>query len=410
MRRLFLAALLPLLAGCSPEKTTAVLWTDRPEFTLYAGWFNAQQDEYKIEAVYLPAPAQSLLRQTEKNAPDLVAAAWLKSGAVRSLFAPLGSLFTRGLLSKENFYPSILQSGCIGEEQYLLPVSFNIPAMVFSAANSGLPSGPFTLSLDELRSLGDAYNSMSRGVYTRMGFSPAWDDGFLFSTVELFNANFREDGPIAWDAAALDQAISCLSEWSQGQDIQKAADFVYKYFYEPQVRLILSGRILFAYMDSAELFTLPAETASGLDFRWLSGGGAVRISENSVYLGISRQSAVRKAAEAFTVWFFRPETQSLILQQSRTSLLSEGSFGIAGGFSGLRTVNGQIFPQFYPSLLGHSPPEELLTPPNILPGDWPTVKERVLLPWLHERVRNQDPAHDPLDGRIADWYRVNPIK
>ena len=86
----------------------------------------------------------------------------------------------------------------------------------------------------------------------------------------------------------------------------------------------------------------------------------------------------------------------------------ETSFGIGGGFSALRPVTEQIFPRFYPDLLGHMPPENFLTPSNILPGNWLILKERVVLPYLHDRARQPDrEGIYPLERRLADWQRVN---
>ena len=74
----------------------------------------------------------------------------------------------------------------------------------------------------------------------------------------------------------------------------------------------------------------------------------------------------------------------------------------------MKTVTEQIFPQFYPDLLGHIPPDNYLLPPNILPRNWMEIKERVLLPYLREKIRstNQEEVR-PLERRITDWYRLN---
>ena len=88
--------------------------------------------------------------------------------------------------------------------------------------------------------------------------------------------------------------------------------------------------------------------------------------------------------------------------------MMETSFGIGGGFSAMRPVTEMIFPQFYPGLLGHMPPEDFLSPANILPGNWMILKERVILPYLHERARQPNNAGIyQLERRLADWQRVN---
>jgi len=50
----------------------------------------------------------------------------------------------------------------------------------------------------------------------------------------------------------------------------------------------------------------------------------------------------------------------------------------------MKTVTEQVFPQFYPDLLGRMPPESYLSPPNILPRNWIAMKQRVILPYLRD--------------------------
>lgn len=409
-RRLVVSAFLFLLLPLSCrffEPTTAALWTDRPEFALYAASFNAGQDRYTVEIRYVESLAQKL--KDTKETPDIIVGSWLKSAATRRLFRPLGYLFKQELLSESAFYPHLLALGSIAEAQYLLPVSFNLPALVFMRGNGQVLSNPFTIGLAELKDAGMAHNREQNGVYTQMGFSPAWDTEFLYVAASLFDADFQEGDPLVWDGDALDQAVGYLREWVQSNaGIRGEDDFVFKYFYEPPAVRILSGRILFTYMNSAEFFTLPPERRGNLDFRWIAEHDVIPLSEETVYYGHYKKGKARKAAEAFTQWFFTAETQGLLLETAKRQRLNETLFGIAGGFSALRGVTEQAFPRFYPGLLGHIPPASLLTPPRILPHTWTDLKERVILPYLVEKIRAPDPtAVRPLEKQIADWYRVN---
>ncbi|MDR1430004.1 MAG: hypothetical protein LBI85_06910, partial [Spirochaetaceae bacterium] len=212
MRKIISAALLfSALSGTGcmlAEKKTAVLWTDSPEFALYGEYFNSAQDQYKVEIEYYPYPARVLAGAGRGEFPDMVAGSWLKSSATRSLFSSLDSLF--GGIRKDSFYPSLLALGAIEGRQYLLPVSFNAPALVFSLENSRLVDNPFVISFDQIRELGKAYNAPANGVFTRLGFAPASDSEFVYLVAELFGANFREANPIAWDSAALERAVSYI--------------------------------------------------------------------------------------------------------------------------------------------------------------------------------------------------------
>jgi ABC-type glycerol-3-phosphate transport system substrate-binding protein len=414
------------------ESATAVLWTDQPEFALYAECFNATQDDYKVEFHYVENMAQrlSVISGSAEATPDLVVGNWLKSASTRALFKPLDSFFQKDRIAKIAFYPRLLALGTIDEQQYLLPVAFNIPALVFARANVRLLSNPFTIDFEEIKTLGKAYNVERNGIYSRMGFSPIWNDEFLYVTASLFNASFREaavektirapatdDVPsetvddVAWNPVALEEAIQALRSSTQesNSDIQAEDDFVFKYFYEPTPKLAIAGRILFTSMSSTEFFTLVQEQRSNLDFRWIAEKNTIPLSEDTVYYGVYKNGKAQKAADAFTEWFFQTETQRQLLEISRDQRVNETRFGISNGFSAMRTVTEQIFPQFYPSLLGHMPPSDFLAPPNILPQNWRILKTQVIIPYLHERLRQSEstPEVRSLEKRISDWYRLN---
>ena len=199
--------------SCSlAENKTAILCSERPEFAFYAKYFNAAQDQYKIEIHYTEFPSQKL--KDNSLYPDIVAGSWLKSVSTRVFFKPLDSHFKNKALLESDFYPRLLAMGNIDGKQYLLPVSFNAPMVIFARNNGEQLSNPFTIGFNEMKKLGENYNAETRGAYTRMGFSPTWDDNFLFITATLYNTSFREAEPIAWDSIALDQAMSFVYQWT----------------------------------------------------------------------------------------------------------------------------------------------------------------------------------------------------
>ena len=384
------------------------MWTDRPEFVFYGEQFNASQDKYKIEVHYYESPAEKLTGGTDF--PDIAVASWLKSASTRQFFLPLDNLFPADSAEWSFFYPRLLALGKIDGRQYLLPVSFNIHAMVFSSSRSHLMSNPFTIDMEEIMDLGKSFNIITNGVYTRMGFTPSWNDEFLFLAATLFNAGFRESSPIAWDPAALERAMVWIQQWitEANTSLQAEDEFIFKYCYDPPAILVSSGRILFAFMDSSELFTLPEERRANLDFRWIEENDTINLDEGAVYYGIHKNTKAKNAALAFTRWFFRTDTQRLLLETSSSKRLLETSFGIGGGFSAMRPVTEQIFPLFYPSLLGRMPPGSFLTPPAILPRNWMDIKEKVILPYLGDRIRHASAGEiRSLERRITDWNRLN---
>lgn len=415
--KFFVKAAVILILGCLSllhgsceilEPKIAVLWTDQEEFAVYAELFNNSQTQYKIETVFLPYPARKL-SNTEVY-PDLVVGSWLKSSSTRSLFRPLDHFFDDMYLKRSSFYSRLLDLGFIEDRQYLLPVAFNVPALIYSRDNQNLVEGSFTLNLDQIRTLGAAYNVIQNETYTRMGFSPRWDDEFLYICAVLFDTDFQEGSPLAWEVHALNQAVEYIRSWSREANggIQAEDEFSFKYLYDPAPKLAASSRVLFAYINSSELFTTPEERRSLLDFRWIEKDGRIPLMERAPYLGVVKRGKAANAANAFVQWFYNEETQRKILEMSKDTRLNETSFGISNGFSSLKNVNEQIFPHFYPGLLGHVPPEDYLVPPNILPGDWIELKEKVVLPFLRDRAAASDIRETAsLEKRISDWYRSN---
>lgn len=407
----FLCGLLALSSCDLADRRAAVVWTDRPEFVAYAEQFNASQSRYRIEVFYKEEPAQALAGA--KDMPDVVVGSWLKSAATRSFFSPLEYFFEDLLIAENAFYPSLLKLGNIDGKQYLLPVSFNIPAFVFSRENAALVAQAFTLSPEDVRALGKAYNEKKGEYYTRMGFSPRWNDDFLLVFATLYGASFREGSPLAWEESALERAIAQVRSWTgEANGSAEAEDeFAFKYLYDPAPKIALSGRVLFSYMVSDKLFTVPEQTRAALDFRWVARDASIPVAEGATYLGICKKGKGKHAANAFVQWFYKEDTQRKMLDAAKRYRAMESSFGIGGGFSALKSVNEQVFPTYYPGLLGHVPPAEYVSAPNILPRDWTTLKRRVVVPYIRDRTGAETEQKEAgLGERIADWYRQNPRK
>jgi ABC-type glycerol-3-phosphate transport system substrate-binding protein len=164
-------------------------------------------------------------------------------------------------------------------------------------------------------------------------------------------------------------------------------------------------------MDSSALFLVPDDKREELDFRWFSSDGRTPVSDGAVYAGLVRGAAGRAAAEAFLRWFLTPEAQRAVLERSRQTKAMENAFGIAGGFSSLRSVNEGILPGFYPVLLGHAPPAGTLRGPAPLPDDWPALRDTVIAPWaLEASALAPNPASGArLAERLAE-YRSRSVR
>jgi ABC-type glycerol-3-phosphate transport system substrate-binding protein len=266
-----------------------------------------------------------------------------------------------------------------------------------------------------VRRAGAAFNLLSGGVYTRTGFSPTWEwnGDFLYTAARLYGAVFEEGAPLSWERGTLTSAVARLKDWLNEENggAQAEDDFVFKYSYNPPLRLIEQGRILFAYVKSNVLFTAPAEELEQLDFRWLAAedtdGEKISVLEDVLLLGITKKCAAKNAAAAFVKWFYSDYTQRELLKGSKAAYMGAPIFGIASGFSAVRSVTESAFPPKYPALLAHIPPDDSLRAPPPLPWNWSNLKERVIVPYIRERVKTDEAPTRNLEQRLADWARMN---
>jgi ABC-type glycerol-3-phosphate transport system substrate-binding protein len=394
----------------------AVLWTERPEFAIYAEAYNLSQKRYTIEVRFMDEVAEQLIKS--RTTPDIVIGNYLNSPSVIPLFDKADSIFSKNFVDRDLFYPELLRLGLSGKDQYLIPVSFNIPAIFFKNGTDTLLTNYLLIDLDELKTRGEEYNLGKDGDWLRKGFSPLWGagDDFIFTTARLFNVDFVEEKQrgaqketvLNWNNENLNDAIQYLNDWiSINGGFQPEEDFIYKYFFNPAPKLIIEGRICFAEKDSDDYFIISKELSNAeLDFRWLSRNGKLPVNEDALLFGICKKSGARKAAADFAAWFFKAETQEQLLRLSREKHLDETVFGIAGGFSALRTVNESVFPKYYSGLLGHIPPSEYLSVSAALPANWSEIKMNVIIPYILDDIRASDKTKRTLHERLADWQKL----
>jgi hypothetical protein len=408
IKALMATSLAVLLASCSLfESNVAELRTDVPEMAIYAASFNAAQSQFKIHVKYEPRLAASLTGKGPK--PALVVGKFIKLPETRTIFQSLDHLFSELLLNQSSFYPGLLELGTQEGRQLLLPVSFNLPLIALSKSQEAAMPDNFVISLADLERLGSEYNQKTKETFTRMGFGPRWSPEFLYAVIRLLGIDFKPGTTPRWNYLALEYGIAYLRAWSEraNESIVKEEEFQFKYLYLPSYRSLEEGRIAYAAMGSSSFFLIPEERRSGLAFRWLSKDGAIPLDEEVVYAGICRGAEGKQVAEAFLKWFYTEGTQRKILEDARRYRSIESSFGVAGGFSAIRSVNEKLFPLFYPSLLGRLPPGSYLSVPPALPAYWPDLRAEVILPFLVDAlapVALEDP-NGVLESRIAAWMK-----
>jgi ABC-type glycerol-3-phosphate transport system substrate-binding protein len=391
-------------------RAPAAIWTDVPELALYAELFNGSQSRYRVEVLWKENLEEAL--KAPGPQPALVVGRYLKSSAVRGRFQALDFLFGELTVNQAAFYPELLSSGSFGGRQLLLPLSFSLPAIVFPA-NSDAPElaevrGKAFVGIRDLARASAAFNKKQGAAFVRMGFSPRWDPDFLVIAANADGADFREGRPLAWSDGGLRASIDSLKSWTAkvNGDPASEEDFQFKYLYTPGYKYVADGRALFAYMDSADFFLLPEEKRSALDYRWFAEKGAVPVGPDIVCAAIPLAGRDKAAAEAFLKWFFKEESQKAMLENARKTRTLESSFGLAEGFSSVRSVTERLFPLYYPGLVGHLPPPASLAAPAPLPASWPELKAKVLAPWLLEATAGSggEPGVE-ISARLAEYGR-----
>ena len=403
---LFLFAL--FFAGCSLKRETLItIWTNIPEFTEYGELFNNTHDKKKVVLVYKKNPSEAIASKTEKNPPDIVVAPWLRTDKTSRYFRAIDTIFDGGGLSHSIFYPPLLEAGKIRQAYYLLPVSFNLPAVIFSKENTAAVEDNYTLSIEQIKKAGSAFNELHKnGTYSRMGFVPQAGNSFLYFAVKAKGAQFREyKSSFTWNADKLSDAIAYLKNWSKtvNTSSETEQDFAYKYLSMPNFKRVTSGRTLFAYITSDALFSLTPEQSEQLDYRWIYENNKIPIEDSFVTLGIPKHAKHASAAYDFIEWFLSAETQRAILERKAKQNLDIHQFGIAGGFSSIKEVNEHILPLYKTMLLRNTPPTDMLGVPEKLPADWELIKEQTVIPYLRDEIKNTgDTAVLDLPTRIAN--------
>jgi ABC-type glycerol-3-phosphate transport system substrate-binding protein len=400
-----------LLSGCShSSEKPVIIWTSSPEFASYVELFNSSQNKAKAVIVYKDQPARALPPAKDEQVPDIVVGPWLKNASTRKYFTPVDYLFSEQKINKYLFYPQLIDYGEFNGKQYLLPVSFNLPAMVFSTKNSSYVTTDHLMSMDDIKTAAGKFNEKNKSdVYTAMGYAPSWDKDFLYLAAKLEGTSFREKGTsFAWNSKAMLSTITNLREWTTARntDTTSEQNFQFKYLYMPEYKQVSLGKSLFAFMTSNELFSLTEEQQSGLSFRWISQNGKVPIEDQIITMGLYKDSKNSADAEVFLTWFNKEITQEAILKRNAAMHLDNITFGIAGGFSALKNVNEKVYPTYYRQVLGNLPSSDFLVTPNILPYRWPSLKDKVIIPYLTASTNtNNSTTVQSLEDRIADWSK-----
>ena len=398
------------ITSCSRQNhEPLILWTDNAEFASYTELFNASQKDVKVVAVYKTNLADSLPPKKGEKKPDIIAGSWLASGIKRHQFASLNSVFTNGI-TREMFYRELLEFGKKGKTQYLIPVNFNLGAIVFDINNSDYVENTSTLTFDQLKEYSGKYNSKAKdGTYLRMGFAPQWNPDFLYETLVTQGINFTiENNNIKYNLPELERVCNFLKDWTldMNTSYNSEKDFAFKYLYTPYNKQVLQQKSLFAYTTSDKLLALSDDQLTNIDFRWFVYTDKSPVQEDITMMGIYKKSKNKSGAKQFIQWFMKSESQEQMIKRRVQMNLDTNTFGIAGGFSSIPYVNEFILPLYYKNLLAKVPSASITMAPYSYPSNWNQIKNEVIIPYLLAQVNNSKNT-DSLADYYTDWLSQN---
>ena len=404
----FFLAAATLFSSCQePEQTRIVIWTSCAEFAQYTELFNNTHPGSNAVIVYKENPAQELPPAKDELPPDIVIGSWLRTDKTNKQFKSLDYLFDRQTISSSMFYSQLLEAGKIRKTQYLLPVSFNLPAVIFAESNKDFISENYTMTLDQIKAAGLSYNEKNKkGTFSRIGFLPSANDDFLYLTTKLYRVDFREEkGQIVWSDLRLRNVVSYDRDWiiNTNSSAQEEQDFAYKYLFMPDYRQVTSGRTLLAYTTSNKMFGYMKNQELNIDYRWIAGDDFIPIEDSLLMTGIYTKARNEQGATEFLTWFFDSENQKEILERKIQMELNNEMFGIADGFSSLRDVTEHVLPIYYNQLLTNLPPAQLLKVPQKLPARWDSYKSVVVEPYLNSAITTDSKAS--MADYEAEWRK-----
>ena len=313
---LLLPALL-LLGGCGLfPRRDIVLWTNRAEMAAYVEHFNARQDHLPRQAG-LPGIPRPFLGGGGRP-PDLLVDAWLNAPGRIGRLQPVEDLLRGRRLPREAFYTQLLERGALDKKQVVLPVSFDLPAVVYRSPNLAADAPSLALPLDTIREKAAAFNRLQAGRFDQVGFSPRWNTDFLYLITSLFGVSFRQagQGEVRWNSEALSESLQYARKWvgEVNKGLEADRQFAERYLYSPMEQLLGANRILFWMSTTERVYPLLVSGKENLNFRWISHQGKVAVQEEVLWAGIPRRARNARGAKFFLEWFLQPQTQALILK------------------------------------------------------------------------------------------------
>lgn len=383
----------------SPEPVT--VWTSETSVADYFAWYNSHEDGPPVEITPIErGSGYDALREADQ-VPDILIDRHLLKPDAGQRYASLEETVSD---QRDVFYRPLIRAGIVSEKQRLIPLSFDVPAVMFSTAYTPAQDSHQSIELEELASAAVEFNEWEDERAARIGYSPLWQEEFVRTVLESFGTRFRT-GPEAlplWSRESVDDAINFMRTWSENNEgVETEQEFQERYLVAPGNRGVQEQQVGFWHTSASRFYSLPDEERDGLDVRWIAHEGRLPVADRVLWTGIPAGAKNSDGAREVLAWLFDEHTQAMLVREVSGS--TPDSFGFAGGFSAISSVNHRDLIETSPELTGRIPVEEQLPAPVTEHVLWPRVREQAAVPWAVDTIRGE--ADDSLRERLHDWIR-----
>lgn len=375
-----------------------VIWGDEAEYVAYIDYYNSLDDGNRAEFRYVPQIFPEHI--SARDAPDIIIAKHISyRDAKRAMRAiPQSLIADNG--NENRFYRTLFHVGTIRNSQRVIPLSFNIPIVVFNRNDDvGFTDEP-SVTLDQIKGAAEQMNTYTEEVLSRVGFSPRWDSRFLYLGTKAFGANYREDrqGNTRWDEGKVFESLQYFNSWNSEIDSEELEQFITKYAQQPLHNRLTEGRIGFFMSDVVEYSTLEDNR---FDFRPISDTQGIFVDEDMTFIGMHKNGANSTQARDFVRWILEEETQRMLI--AHTDRYDIDIFGLANGLSTLSNISVRVIPQYHPWLIGSTP--DVFTAPlsQQLPKYWHRIRAEVVTGWLQNFLTGV--YQESLESEMIKWQK-----
>lgn len=374
---LFFGCWILFFLSCEQRATTCI--SSSPDIAFFAEQFNTAQSKHKILFHYSENCREYLIQE---QIPDIVFDWDIQDTVQRINYKTLRSVLGK----RGNYYSDLLNQGKIRGRQKMIPISFNLPAVIYKHT-PGEAEYQAVVNFKQMDAIARDWNRQNQYEYLKLGFSPLWDQDALYLAYRMFDLQFiNKEGGFTVNQTALEQAEEQINRWTGSliPDINKEQFFRDKYRKTPGYRLIQEEKVLFFYYQTDDLFLIPQPFRSNQLFAWLNNGSKIPSDESFLFAAIPEKTKNAKGAQAFLSWLLNPEIQKMLIQKKN----KEGytSFGFCEGFSSIKEINEKVLTQFYPELKSRMPRESEILFPEFIPLGFYQAKEEVITDWLVQKL------------------------